>query len=788
MEKVYTSCIKINGVPILPPLMTQELREEMHYYKQLARAVGEKLKEIHLAKEVKEPNEKIVMSNVDDSFNSEIECESLDVTPNRVFTTDYPAEMENIEITEKTDTKDAKDSCNRTFIGTWGSISDEENADQNETEIENNTSSDTVSFSTDLNHYLNESTETSIRQDQLKKPQVPKILDIIPVLDKDLSPFNACKEASKVSEIREETPKLIRRGSYVLDSPSPMLLAQLQLRKANTEYVPTPMTNVVKRKEWNISQAKAEWESQLKNNELFILNSLSSRMGFKLRRNSVPNVYNQKIYSTIYHSRSIHSFELPQQAKSVDCIQTMLSNETALCDKRCNVASHTRKCDASYRQISNDSEETYREKLGRYLIRRSLENVESQYLTRNESLQENESSCSESYDYKIPKSNKIQSTIKSNSSVTFEKIVCIFKKVQEQHKKRMSALIAQQYREQVHLEQDFKRQEKHLIAEIKKAFPGLSISSLVNSYSNIENEAPRNTRTEKLNSSHSKISNSPYAKVSKSLSSNISYSPCSNKSLSPCYSKANVISSPSSKISNPRSAHSAVERCPLERISLNKFVRSVSCHQMSNQCTQTAFPESPSSGSSPISRMQIIKSLEDTFSQEEFVAEQRHSAVSRTLFPLESKSTLVPVVDNTFYSDKHNKASTTINSYARGYLVRRLLKTEHVNALKNTYKEAIKCMLKLHVDAPLNLSELKFHQRLQLQCDAASMNIVDIFSRSPIQRMKIIAHDRELKKIRTEKPNSAISYSFATQRTLARKKLKEIQKNRAHLHSVRILM
>ena len=43
------------------------------------------------------------------------------------------------------------------------------------------------------------------------------------------------------------------------------------------------------------------------------------------------------------------------------------------------------------------------------------------------------------------------------------------------------------------------------------------------------------------------------------------------------------------------------------------------------------------------------------------------------------------------------------------------MKTEHVNALRNTYKEAIKCMLKLHVDAPLNLSELKFHERLQLQ-------------------------------------------------------------------------
>ena len=314
--------------------MTQDIREEMNYYKQLARAVEERLKGLHLANETKETNEETLISNMDDSFNSEIECESLDVTPSRVISTDYPTEEEKVGNTESADTKDANDSCNRTSVGTWRSISDEENADQNETEIENNTSSDTVSLSTDLNQYLNESTETSTRQDQLKKPQVPKTLDIIPVLEKDLSPSNVCKEISNVSEVTGETPKLIRRGSYTLDTPSPMLLAQLQNDKTNTEYVPTPTTNVVKRKEWNISQAKAEWESQLKNNELVILNSSRTTMGFKLRRNSVPNVYNQKLYSTIYHSRSIHSFEIPQQAKSADCIQTMISNDNSLGNKR----------------------------------------------------------------------------------------------------------------------------------------------------------------------------------------------------------------------------------------------------------------------------------------------------------------------------------------------------------------------------------------------------------------------------------------------------------------------
>lgn len=61
------------------------------------------------------------------------------------------------------------------------------------------------------------------------------------------------------------------------------------------------------------------------------------------------------------------------------------------------------------------------------------------------------------------------------------------------------------------------------------------------------------------------------------------------------------------------------------------------------------------------------------------------------------------------------KAANIINAYVRGYLVRRMMITERVIALKNTYKEALHCMLKLHVDAPLNRSEFNFLHRLQLQ-------------------------------------------------------------------------
>lgn len=56
------------------------------------------------------------------------------------------------------------------------------------------------------------------------------------------------------------------------------------------------------------------------------------------------------------------------------------------------------------------------------------------------------------------------------------------------------------------------------------------------------------------------------------------------------------------------------------------------------------------------------------------------------------------------------------------------MQTERVIALKNTYREALHCMLKLHVDAPLELPELEFHQRLQLQVNIFLLkNFMDFY-------------------------------------------------------------
>lgn len=39
----YVSCMKINGVPLLPPVLSKECRKEMQYYKLLAREVEKRI-------------------------------------------------------------------------------------------------------------------------------------------------------------------------------------------------------------------------------------------------------------------------------------------------------------------------------------------------------------------------------------------------------------------------------------------------------------------------------------------------------------------------------------------------------------------------------------------------------------------------------------------------------------------------------------------------------------------------------------------------------------------------
>jgi len=91
------------------------------------------------------------------------------------------------------------------------------------------------------------------------KPEVPRTLDVVPIT---LSDDEEDISSKRISKEIENPPKLSRQGSYILDTPSPMLLAHMHTELIDEKYIPTLTTNVLQRKQWNIAQQKVEWENK----------------------------------------------------------------------------------------------------------------------------------------------------------------------------------------------------------------------------------------------------------------------------------------------------------------------------------------------------------------------------------------------------------------------------------------------------------------------------------------------------------------------------------------------
>ncbi|XP_058800279.1 uncharacterized protein LOC131669433 isoform X2 [Phymastichus coffea] len=729
-----TSSVKMNGIPVLPPLITNDITTEIQYYKQLSVAVEERLKALEFAKEamtkytqlngngVKLHNEEQILTE-----NNIQSTESKDQP-----TVDYPTKDKeeslidfNLSISENVKIENLVDkNANisemplKPSVHLQRSVMLEDKSCLGELFLGDSVDSDTITTSTDLNQYLNTSvstkTDTTETTPENWKPQVPKSLDIVPItMDKSKPP-------DRSHSIDAETPKLIRQGSYVLETPSPVLIAHMQNEFGNSEYKPSSAQSA-KCRESNTSQTRGNWESQ----NIFKEPRMNSAS--KLRKSSIVS---QRVSKSVSNSKTGSPLDLYQPAKSVDCIQAMFAKE---CYSPKNVFNRL------YNQNPRNSPPV------------SGNNSPKPVRRIEKKTEKNESNLDKSFDRDSVKSNDSNvNAVKHKSVITSEKIVTVFKEVQDTHKKQMIDLITRQQKEQLLMQENFKKQQILLLAQIRKAFPEISISTL--------SEAITGKNTEHITPLSSRISNGQQKACD------------TQKSKLQCNGINHQVDNSDHNIS----------QSSLEFSNSPKELSSNSCHLVYQPTTPMTIHQNHCQanqhvGDTPnmiISRVQLsnIRTIDDIPVGNPM---RRHSNVSRQLFPYDSKSH-VPVIDTSKYTEIHNKAAYIITAYAKGFLVRRLMKTEKVIALKNTYREALHCMLKLHVDAPLNLPELNFHQRLQLQCDAASMNIVDLFSQSPTRRMEIIAHDREIKRARSDRPSSARSYSFATQRTLARKKMKEM--------------
>ena len=620
---------------------------EIQYYKQLATAVEKRLKVLEIAKEtvveknkneLNKDNHEVPTLNHDktNDLNFELKSNNIDhptkdTTGNLIDfdnTTTEKAQFENLvdkDIGVSEFKQKPLEQANK-------SISDEDKSYLNETLLGDSASSDTITASTDLNQYLNTSvstkTDTTETTPENWKPQVPKTLDIVPItLDQSSHP-------DKSSITDDETPKLVRRGSYVLESPSPMLLAHMQNELTTTEYTPTSSAQSVKRKEWTLSQVKKDWAAQNHFKEPNAINK------FRKGNHTKANIHNHRICKSVSNSKTGSPLEVYQPAKSVDCIQTMFAKECYSSKTVSRRASNQSQKYSSPLNGTNGIRNSCSKKPNKSPSILNLANKLSESLgslrsaspkpvKRIEKKNGNESIVNKSFDQD---SNKTNETVKQKPVITSEKIVTVFREIQETHKKQMFELMTRQQKEQMLMQENFKKQQILLLAQIRKAFPEISISAL----------------TEAISGKHAEHVTPP---SSKTVGEKCDSTPKQRDMDQPQVNGINC----------DGKNKQLINKSPMDYNTPRKL-SSTSCHLKIQSTTPTVAPNYQSTcqatqtfdDSSPIffSRSQFSNTrLIDDIPVGNTI--HRHSSVSRQLFPLDSKTTHIPVLDNSMYTKQH---------------------------------------------------------------------------------------------------------------------------------------
>lgn len=471
--------------------------------------------------------------------------------------------------------------------------------------------SESITFSNDSNTTTLIKSTTTETISEIWKPQVPKTLNIIPLtLNNANLKENECQENDL--DNLGDTPKLVRQGSYVLDTPSPILLAHMQMELASStcapssEYVPTSCTNVNRRKEWNVAQAKVEWEYETKNKESVPI------------ANFYSNIEHKMCKSVSLQTKPECSLATYSSTRSADCIQTMLAKEYI---------------DKSDIQINQDKKHTIdnnnemRKKFQTWnkcnstfnscKIGGSLENLNEQ----------NNISTSNNFMEKLSR-NTDKNSISRLKSIASDKLLTVYKKVQEMHKKQMAELMFRQHREQTLLQKEFEKQQLLLLIEIKKSFPEVSVSLLSeNILSPAFNQIISNDN--KVFENNDNMQN--VKKVKNNLEDKIEYSQDHMKMIS-CplnyiYPEMNYDNaSYSTKYS------CIVQSSETELSNINNSIKKMKEKDVEIQSNDI--------------KNHKEKLLEET-------EDSKRSNVSRELFPLDSKTTHVPIPDRTIYETKH---------------------------------------------------------------------------------------------------------------------------------------
>lgn len=601
--------------------MTDNVKEEMIHYRSLAVRVEEKLKARQSVKRT--IKDKCIQANIAESTNQS----------NNVTKYSSDSDLSNYNTTSDTNNSDSHSKVTiveHTLVTqVTGEARDKLDIQSPMSDIQLPQSqvssmndilhdSESATTKTDRTECTSTTVGTSTPNEELTspeswKPEVPRTLDIVPITLSDLKrEKDNIEPLTMLSKESEHPPKLSRQGSYVLDTPSPMLLAHMHTELTDKDYVPTPTTvNLSQRKHWNIAQSKVEWE-----NKQFPAEDTETPKKLDTTAESNYQCAEQP-------TASIDSYQTDKPADDINA--TIVEENLGRPDITPNEHNHTPSTDL---KDTNTPEKSKRDDsvCVLNLVNKLQEaaaignSPETRLPHMNEKSHQDKTRDIKEHGDPL---------IKAKSSITSEKLLTVYREIEEMHKKQMMELINRQRKEQSLLQAEFQKQQMLLLTEIQKCSVGVvhQASGASSVTSNTVCEMRQQSDVSSPRSAHTNAH-------------------CNNGKSS-SESCANVVVCPLSYIS-PKSLYmSKHHKSPLYITDTSSAVLHLDIARQINS-RDAAHNDSINSNNNNNN----ISNENDDNSRDR-IAYKNPTTVNRQLFPLDSNTTHVPVLDSAVYHDKH---------------------------------------------------------------------------------------------------------------------------------------
>lgn len=502
--------------------------------------------------------------------------------------------------------------------------------------------------------------------------------------------------------------KLIRSNSYTLENPSPLLIKHI--KSQDPCFVPVAQHSVTV---GNINTLK-ESKTAFGNDAVIKKNTISSQKClfkgktesdlFKTSSTLVPNMKTMaevlaqpvrpkpkppKNYSNAHRKPMEERLSMYNTSGPIVIKKTTHSMKrnkpTPYPEIMANAKSHNRPTKAMGRTISTISPPKGRINevkpidptcsLHKNIIKGPIGKGPVQQISRNKKNPE-------------PNSNKSPPIISNNkyTSNNFEKILT---EIQEKHNKQMEELVKRQEEEQKMMQESFRKQQENLMKHIEEKF----------------------NNNHKINSClTSSTPTLPLDTVSKKDEFN------STCSLSECPS-----STPTTFYLSHLDEY-AKDSCYGGASSANDFY---SCYESPNARSQdfsnnNVLTKSMEDNSKPNFYHSVLSNIRDNFPEKDKDLQDLTTNIDQNCNITEPSLSIPYYHEFTHICiDKQNEAATIINAYIRGYLVRRLFRTEHTQSFVNIIKDTLIFILDLHHEksprSSSEVSDLKLKQRLLQQ-------------------------------------------------------------------------